>query len=122
MAKANSKSGTRLTQNKTCQERKIKVNKGHSTDKKRPNKTLKDNQALSTPCQTCVIFARARDTTELAQTGFSDLGALCQAMRSTGDQHTNPYRLARIGQYLADDWINTLDGELETLAVMRRTQ
>ncbi len=96
--------------------------KDHSTDKKRPNKTLKDNQALSTPCQTCAIFARARDTTELAQTGFNDLGALCQAMRSTCDQHTTPYRLARIGQYLADDWINTLDGELDMLAVMRRTQ
>ena len=96
--------------------------KDHSTDKKRPIKTLKDNQASSSPCQTCAIFARARDTTELAQSGFNDLGALCQAIRCTCDQHTHPYQLAGVGQYLADDWINTLDGELETLAAMRRTQ
>jgi hypothetical protein len=66
------------------------------------------------------------DTTALAQSGFSDLGALFLALflaiRSACDQHTNPYRLAGIGQYLADDWINTLDGELETLEVVRRTQ
>ncbi|MEW8045160.1 MAG: hypothetical protein AB2810_11010 [Candidatus Thiodiazotropha endolucinida] len=38
------------------------------------------------------------------------------------DKHSNPYHLAGIGLYLADDWINTLDGELETLAALRRTQ
>lgn len=94
----------------------------HSTDKNRPIKTLKDHHALSTPCQNCAILARARDTTELAQSGFSDLGALCQAIRCTCDQHANPYQLAGIGLYLADEWIDTLDGELETLAAVRQTQ
>jgi hypothetical protein len=47
---------------------------------------------------------------------------LCQVTRSTCDQHTNPYHLAGIGQYLADDWINTLDGELETLKAVRRSE
>jgi hypothetical protein len=37
-------------------------------------------------------------------------------------KHTNPYQLAGIGQYLADDWINTLDGELETLEALRQPQ
>jgi hypothetical protein len=68
------------------------------------------------------IITKTMDTTALAQSGFSDLGALCQAIRSACDKHTNPYHLAGIGQYLADDWINTLDGELETLAAMRQTQ
>jgi hypothetical protein len=96
--------------------------KDHSTGKNRPIKTLKDNQALSTPCQTCGILARTMDTTALAQTGFNDLGALCQAIRCTCDQQTNPYHLAGIGQYLADDWINTLDGELEMLKALRRVR
>jgi hypothetical protein len=94
----------------------------HSTGNNRPNKTLKDTQALSPPCQNCVIITKTMDTIDLAQSGFSDLGALFLAIRSACDKHTNPYQLAGIGQYLADDWINTLDGELETLAAMRRTQ
>lgn len=96
--------------------------KDHSTGKNRPIKTLKETQASSPPCQNCVIITKTMDTTALAQSGFSDLGALCQAIRSACDKHTNPYQLAGIGQYLADDWINTLDGELETLAAARRTQ
>ncbi|MGD9170052.1 MAG: hypothetical protein PVI97_08330 [Candidatus Thiodiazotropha sp.] len=94
----------------------------HSTGKNRPNKTLKDTQALSPPCQDCVNITKTIDTTALAQSGFSDLGALFLAIRSACDKHTNPYQLAGIGQYLADEWINTLDGELETLAAARRTQ
>jgi hypothetical protein len=94
----------------------------HSTGKNHPNETLKDTQALSPPCQNCVIITKTMDTTALAQSGFSDLGALFLAIRSACDKHTNPYQLAGIGQYLADDWINTLDGELETLATARRTQ
>jgi hypothetical protein len=94
----------------------------HSTGKHRPNKTLKDNQALSPPCQNCVLLTRAEDTITLAQSGFNNLSALCQAIRSACDKHTTPYHLAGIGQYLADDWINTLDGELEILAALRRTQ
>jgi hypothetical protein len=60
------------------------------------------------------------DTTALAQSGFTDLGTLCQAIRRACDQHTNPYQLAGIGQYLADEWIDRLDGDLETLAAMKR--
>ncbi|MET0121133.1 MAG: hypothetical protein ABW124_08830 [Candidatus Thiodiazotropha sp. 6PLUC9] len=76
----------------------------------------KDTQTAATDCQACVLLARAMDTTALAQSGFSDLGALCQAIQSACDQ------LAGIGQYLADDWINSLDGELETLATVRQTR
>lgn len=94
----------------------------HSTGKNRPNKTLKDTQALSPPCQDCLIITKTMDTTALAQSGFSDLGALFLAIRSACDKHTHPYQLAGIGQYLADEWINTLDGELESLKAMRRTQ
>ncbi|MES9993551.1 MAG: hypothetical protein ABW098_16495 [Candidatus Thiodiazotropha sp.] len=96
--------------------------KDHSTDKNRLIKTLKDNHTSSPPCQTCVILDRIMDTTELAQVGFNELGALCQAIRRTCDQHTTPYHLAGTGQYLADEWINTLDGELETLAAVRQAQ
>jgi hypothetical protein len=92
----------------------------HSTGKHRPIKTLKDTQALSPPCQDCLIITKTMDTTALAQSGFSDLGALFLAIRSACDKHTNPYQLAGIGQYLADDWINTLDGELETLKALRQ--
>ncbi|MGD8914015.1 MAG: hypothetical protein PVJ68_14915 [Candidatus Thiodiazotropha sp.] len=91
-----------------------------STGKARPVKKLKQQQL--TDCQNCGLLARAEDITTLAQSGFSDQGALFQAIRSACDKHTNPYQLAGIGQYLADDWINTLDGELETLAALRRTQ
>ena len=96
--------------------------KNHSTDKKRPIKTFEDNQTSPTPCQTCVLFTRTRDTTALAQSGFSDLGALCQAIRCVCDQHTNPYQLAGIGLYLADEWIDTLDGELEAIKAIRQHQ
>jgi hypothetical protein len=37
-------------------------------------------------------------------------------------KQTNPYHLAGIGQYLADDWINTLDGELEMLKALKWAQ
>jgi hypothetical protein len=94
----------------------------HSTGNNRPIKTLKDNQASSPPCQNCLIITKTIDTTALAQSGFSDLGALFLAIRSACDQHTNPYQLAGIGQYLADEWINTLDGELETLEALRQPQ
>jgi hypothetical protein len=62
------------------------------------------------------------ETIALAQSGFNDLSVLGQAIRSACDQHTNPYQLAGIGQYLADDWINTLDGELEMLKAIRQPQ
>ncbi|MGD9170454.1 MAG: hypothetical protein PVI97_10415 [Candidatus Thiodiazotropha sp.] len=90
----------------------------HSTGKNCPIKTFKETQASSTPCQTCVFLAKAMDTTALAQSGFSDLGALFLAIRNACDKHTNPYQLAGIGRYLADDWTNTLDGELETLTAI----
>ncbi|MEW7998824.1 MAG: hypothetical protein AB2765_13700 [Candidatus Thiodiazotropha endolucinida] len=59
---------------------------------------------------------------ELAQTGFNDQGVLCQAIRDACDQQTNPYHLAGIGLYLADEWVNTLDGELEVLKALRQAQ
>jgi hypothetical protein len=64
--------------------------KDHSTGNNRPNKTLKDTQALSPLCQNCVIITKTMDTTALAQSGFSDLGALFLAIRSACDRHTNP--------------------------------
>ena len=92
-----------------------------STGKARPVKKLKQQRQL-TDCQACVLLNRAVDTITLAQSGFNDLSVLCQVTRSACDQHTHPYHLAGIGQYLSDDWINTLDGELETLAAVRRTR
>jgi hypothetical protein len=89
-----------------------------STGKARPVKKLKQPQ--HTDCHNCALLDRAMDTITLAQSGFNDLSVLCQVNRSACDKHTNPYQLAGIGQYLADDWINTLDGELETLAAVRR--
>ncbi|MES9863932.1 MAG: hypothetical protein ABW157_01215 [Candidatus Thiodiazotropha sp. LLP2] len=68
------------------------------------------------------MLAKTIDTTELAQAGFNELGALCQAIRRACDKHANPYQLAGIGLYLADDWINTLDGELEVLKAIRQPQ
>jgi hypothetical protein len=91
-----------------------------STGKARPVKKLK--QQPPADCQAYTLLAKAIDTTELAQTGFNELGALCQAIRHTCDQHTNPYHLAGIGLYLADEWSDTLDGELETLKALRQPQ
>ena len=91
-----------------------------STGKARPVKKLKQQPLANSP--TCALLAKAIDTTELAQTGFNELGALCQAIRHTCDQHTNPYHLAGIGLYLADEWIDTLDGELEAIKAIRQHQ
>jgi hypothetical protein len=91
-----------------------------STGKARPVKKLKQQQL--TECHNCALLDRAMDTITLAQSGFNDLSVLCQVTRSTCDQHTNPYHLAGIGLYLADDWINTLDGELEVLKAIRQHQ
>jgi hypothetical protein len=91
-----------------------------STGKARPVKKLK--QQPPADCQAYTLLAKAIDITELAQAGFNDLGVLCQAIRNTCDQQTDPYHLAGIGQYLADDWINTLDGELEVLKAIRQPQ
>ncbi|MEW8417122.1 MAG: hypothetical protein AB2565_07045 [Candidatus Thiodiazotropha endolucinida] len=43
-------------------------------------------------------------------------------IRDACDQQTNPYHLAGIGLYLADEWVNTLDGELEALRALRQPQ
>jgi hypothetical protein len=91
-----------------------------STGKARPVKKLK--QQPLTDGTVCALLAKAIDTTELAQAGFNELGALCQAIRHTCDQHTNPYHLAGIGLYLADEWSDTLDGELEVLKTIRQPQ
>ena len=91
-----------------------------STGKARPVKKLK--QQTLTDCQACGLLAKAIDTTELAQVGFNELGALCQAIRHSSDQHANPYHLAGIGLYLADEWCDTLDGELDALKIIRQPQ
>jgi hypothetical protein len=94
--------------------------KNHCTGNPCPIKT--SNQPPLADGQACALFAKAIDTTELAQTGFNELGALCQAIRHTCDQHTNPYHLAGIGLYLADEWVDTLNGELEVLKTIRQPQ
>ncbi|MEJ2622300.1 MAG: hypothetical protein P8163_19240 [Candidatus Thiodiazotropha sp.] len=71
--------------------------KNHCTGNPCPVKKLKQ-QSLADG-QACPLLAKAIDTTELAQTGFNELGALCQAIRHTSDKHTNPYHLAGIGLY-----------------------
>ncbi len=81
-----------------------------------------NTQTANTDCHNCRLLRKAIATTELAQAGFNDLSVLCQAIRNACDQHINPYHLAGIGHYIADDWINTLDGELEMLKAMKRTQ
>lgn len=98
MADSNNKSEARLTQNPMCQ----------------------NTQTSHADYQNCALLAKAIDTAELAQAGFNDLGALCRAIRNACEQHTQSYHLAGIGLYLADDWTDTLDGELETLAALKR--
>ena len=94
--------------------------KNHCTGNLCPVKKLKQ-QSLADGT-VCPLLDKAIDTTELAQTGFNELGALCQAIRHTCDQHTNPYHLAGIGLYLADEWVDTLDGELEAIKAIRQHQ
>ena len=94
--------------------------KNHCTGNPCPVKT--SNQPPLADCQACALLAKAIDTTELAQVGFNELGALCQAIRHTSDQHANPYHLAGIGLYLADEWCDTLDGELDALKTIRQPQ
>ena len=90
----------------------------HCTGNPCPVKT--SNQPPLTDGTVCPLLAKAIDTAELAQVGFNELGALCQAIRRACDKHANPYHLAGIGLYLADDWTNTLDGELEALRAIRQ--
>ena len=94
--------------------------KNHCTGNPCPVKT--SNQPQPTDDQACTLLAKAIDTAELAQAGFNELGALCQAIRRACDKQTNPYHLAGIGLYLADEWINTLDGELDALRALRQPQ
>jgi hypothetical protein len=92
--------------------------KNHCTGNPCPVKKLKQQPLAD--CPTCALLAKAIDTTELAQAGFNELGALCQAIRHTSDKHTNPYHLAGIGLYLADEWVDTLNGELEAIKAIRQ--
>ena len=62
--------------------------KNHCTGNPCPVKKLKQ-QSLADGTA-CPLLAKVIDTTELAQAGFNELGALCQAIRHTGDQHSNP--------------------------------
>jgi hypothetical protein len=91
-----------------------------STGKARPVKKLKQQPLAD--CQAYTLLAKAIDITELAQAGFNELGALCQAIRHASDQHTNPYHLAGIGLFLADEWVDTLSGELEAIKAIRQPQ
>ena len=68
------------------------------------------------------ILNKAIDVTSLGHSTLRDLGALFKAIRDTSDEYSSAHELANIGQYLADNWANMLDGERESLEQMREVQ
>lgn len=68
------------------------------------------------------ILNKAIDATSLGYATLRDLGALFRAIRDTSDEYSPARDLANIGQYLADDWANMLDGEREGLEQMRKVR
>ncbi len=57
----------------------------------------------------------AHNATNLAYSCFADLAALFHAIGDLSEEHSHAGRLAKIGNYLAEDWANLHDCERETL-------
>ena len=67
--------------------------------------TFKDSKAVAD------IRIEAYDTSTLAVECMNYLGGLFDAIKTASDEHSQPYRLASLGGYLADDFMNTFDLE-----------
>lgn len=50
------------------------------------------------------VINEAVDMATVQHASISDLGALFNAIRQASDEHTETYKLAGMGMYLADDW------------------
>lgn len=59
--------------------------------------------------------ATAHNATSLAYSCFADLAALFHAIRDLSEEHSHAARLAKVGNYLAEDWANLHDCERERL-------
>lgn len=58
------------------------------------------------------------DAKHLTMKCFEDLSSLFDAIRSVSQENSTAYKLAGIGRYLADDWANTADCELENIQAL----
>lgn len=64
------------------------------------------------------VIKQAVDITTVQHASISDLGALFSAIRKASDEHTEAYRLAGMGMYLADDWAGMPVDVKDDLVVM----
>lgn len=60
-----------------------------------------------------IELALTQDTLKTARGVFDELSALFLAICKNSETHTLAYRLAGVGQHLADDWGCTLEDRLE---------
>jgi hypothetical protein len=58
------------------------------------------------------------DAKYLTMKCFADLSAIFDAIRVASKEDSTAYKLAGIGRYLADDWSNTADYELENIQAL----
>lgn len=58
------------------------------------------------------------DAKYLTMKCFADLSAIFDAIRVASKEDSTVYKLAGIGRYLADDWANTADCELENIQAL----
>jgi hypothetical protein len=79
-------------------------------------------ETFTTPiaCPASSLLNKAIDNAALCHDCFHDLGSLFKAIRITSTKKTTAYELAGIGQYLADEWGNTIDCECETLNELKQ--
>lgn len=61
------------------------------------------------------LFCIVDDTSSLARESLCDLSKLFTAIMAISEEHSTVHALARIGQYLADDRINSNDIQREEL-------
>lgn len=64
------------------------------------------------------VITQAVDMTAVQHASISDLGALFSAIRKISDEHSEAYRLAGMGMYLADDWAEMAENSKSDLVSM----
>ena len=72
--------------------------------------TVNDSKAIHD------LRATAYDTSALAVECMNYLGGLFDAIKNSSEENSLPYRLAFLGDYLAEDFKNTFDLESEKFA------
>tara|TARA_R110002074_G_scaffold402332_1_gene607508 strand:+ start:15518 stop:15751 length:234 start_codon:yes stop_codon:yes gene_type:complete len=72
----------------------------------------------TTNTSTQAVINQAIDITDVQQSSIADLGALFSAIRKISDEHSEAYKLAGMGMYLADDWAEMAENSKSDLVSM----